>query len=109
MGIANRTLVATFKLLMLSTILLINSAPAYTASPCEIAFRKYYSKYLAKKPIHYAVSTTGGRSLAAPSTSCGISSGQLTKKLSMKESLKTCRREKSATGSPGACKVIKSR
>ena len=101
-----RTLTCIFFAVMFSVTL----APiALAQTPCEKAFQKYYKKYLKPISTHYAVATTGGRSLASPSTACAISSGQVSKNASMKEAIKTCKLEKRSTGYLGACTVIKSR
>ena len=82
---------------------------AWAQTPCEKAFQKYYKNYLKPASTHYAVATTGGRSLASTSTACAISSGQVSKRASMKEAIKTCKLEQRSTGYFGACTVIKSR
>lgn len=95
--------------LLLGIVLFSVSTDASAQTSCQTAFRKYFAKYLANNSDHFAVSTTGGRPLSAAATSCGISGGQKTRKLSMKESLQTCGIEKLATGNVGTCKIIKSR
>ncbi len=85
---------------------LSQSVGALALSPCQQTFKAHQKKLVGKKNPHYAVATTGGRSLTAPFTYCAVASGQSTKALSVKIALRSCNAGRVRFNSKGACKVI---
>jgi hypothetical protein len=78
-------------------------------APCEKLYFKM-ARYIKKVgATHYAVATTGGRSLKASNTGCGFDSGFDSKSYMQSSALRQCNLAKKRGGYPGKCRVIESR
>ena len=89
----------------LVTSLVLAAEAAAKLQPCQNG----YKVYILKKPLHKAVATTGGRSLAAPSTACGFSYGYGTKRLAVSAALRQCKMVQRKNKARGTCQIIESK
>lgn len=78
-------------------------------SPCEKIYFDMAKRIAKIGATHYAVATTGGRSLKASSTGCGFDNGFDTAGYMRSSALKQCNISKKRFGYPGKCKVIESK
>jgi hypothetical protein len=78
-------------------------------SPCEKIYLDMTKRMAKIRATHYAVATTGGRSLKASNTACGFDNGFDTAGRMRSSAINQCSLSKKKFGYPGECKVIESK
>jgi len=85
------------------------AAKARNPTPCLTVYKQVLRKMRKTGAPHYAVATTGGRSLTSPNTGCGFYSGTSSESFQRKGALGQCNDAKRKWGYPGKCKLIESK
>lgn len=110
--------IQNFNSLVVGAVLLIIAAASPNAyadikvakySPCEKSYFSMAKTIRKLSETHYAVATTGGRSLKAGGTSCGFSDGFDSAGFHKSAALKECSKSKKKFGDPGECRIIESK
>jgi hypothetical protein len=77
-------------------------------APCQKLYQQWekYSKKIGA--THYAVATSGRRSLSSAGTACGFDAGFGTRAALESSALRYCRQEKKKMKYPGPCQILES-